>query len=96
MIDFEVDSAMFSTADSNLTNDLGATIRGDTLLLGGVFANCKIRVYEKSSGRFLLQAKSDSNGKFTINHLTKGWKYTLICIPSTDKNSKIFDDIVAI
>ena len=96
MMDYDVDSAMFSTADANLTNELGASIRGDTLLLGDIFANCKIRVYEKSSGRFLLQTKSDSNGKFVINHLQKGWKYTVICIPTNGENSKIFDNVIAI
>lgn len=96
MIGFNVDSAKFSGTDFIITNEIGASIRGDTLLLGDVFAFCKVRIYEKSSGRFIQQVTSDSNGKFKIRGLVKGCKYTVVCVPLNDENSKIFDNVKAI
>lgn len=96
MIGFDVDSSRFTETDFSVTNGIGASIRGDTLLLGEVFAYCKVRIYEKSSGRFIQQVTSDKNGKFKVIGLIKDFRYSVVCVPINGENSKIFDDVVAI
>lgn len=55
---------------------------------------CKVRLYERSSGKLIDAVQTDNNGFYKFEGLAKGFEYTVIAFDRTKEHNAVIQDLV--
>lgn len=93
LLNLRVVSAINANTDAVLTSDKGLSIKGQVKETN-VPVPCRLRLFEKLSGRMILEAATDQNGFYEFNHLTKTKFFIVAHHPASQFNAVIQDNVV--
>ena len=92
-IDFNIIPAICAVSDAVLTNDKGLSIKGQ-VKEGGISIPCRVRLFEKLSGRLVFDVETDENGFYVFNYLNKTRFFLVAHHPTSQYNAVIQDNII--
>ena len=93
LINLKVKTAIVADIDLIMTNNLGLSINGQVREVG-VPLPCRLRLFEKLSGRLVADVLTDTNGFYEFNHLTKVKFFIVAYHPTSQFNAVIQDNVV--
>ncbi len=76
-----------------LTSDIGLAIKGQVKELNIPFP-CRVRLFERLSGRLINEVLTDNSGNYVFNHLTANKFFIVAHHPSNTYNAVIADLVV--
>lgn len=91
-INLHVIPAINANLDPILTSDKGLLIKGQ-LKEKGAPIPCRIRLFEKISGRMVAETITDQNGFYEFDHLTKTKFFIVAHHPASQFNAVIQDNV---
>lgn len=91
-IDFNIIPAICAS-DAVLLTDQGYSIKGQ-IKEGGISIPCRVRLFEKLSGRLVFDVETDENGFYVFNHLNKTRFFLVAHHPASQFNAVIQDNVV--
>jgi len=80
-------------SDLILTSDIGLAIKGQVKELNIPFP-CRVRLFERLSGRLINEVLTDNSGNYEFNHLTANKFFTVAHHPLNQYNAVIADLVV--
>ena len=92
LLDLEVKQAI-CPSDLILTSDIGLAIKGQVKELNISFP-CRLRLFERMSGRLISEVMTDQSGNYVFNHLTANKFFIVAHHPSNTYNAVIQDNVV--
>lgn len=92
-INVHVIPAICANIDAVLTSDKGLSIKGQVNEVGAPIP-CRLRLFEKTSGRMLFETTTDQNGFYKFDHLTKTKFFIVAHHPASQFNAVIQDNVV--
>ena len=92
LLDLEVKQAI-CPSDLILTSDIGLAIKGQVKELNISFP-CRLRLFERMSGRLISDVMTDQSGNYVFNHLTANKFFIVAHHPSNTYNAVIADLVV--
>ena len=87
-----VSSRDYST-EQTLTHNLGMSIKGSVKEQNIPFP-CRLRLFERISGRLISEVMTDQGGNYVFNHLTANKFFIVAHHPSNTYNAVIQDNVV--
>ena len=93
LLNLQVVPAICSTLDPLLTIDVGLTIKGQVKELNIPFP-CRLRLFERASGRLVFEVVTDQSGNYVFNHLTTNKFFIVAHHPLNQYNAVIADLVV--
>lgn len=93
LINTKVILAYSSAEHGTRTTSTGLSIKGQ-VKQKNVPLECRVKLYEKSSGRLIEEKATDENGFYEFNHLTKTKFYVVAHHPAGEFNAVIQDNVV--
>ena len=93
LLDLQVTPALCTTNDQILTIDVGLSIKGQVKELNIPFP-CRLRLFERASGRLISEVMTDQSGNYVFNHLTANKFFIVAHHPSNTYNAVIADLVV--
>ena len=87
-----VSSRDYST-EQTLTHNLGMSIQGSVKELNIHFP-CRVRLFERLSGRLINEVLTDNSGNYEFNHLTANKFFIVAHHPLNQYNAVIADLVV--
>ena len=87
-----VSSRDYST-EQTLTHNLGMSISGSVKELNIPFP-CRVRLFERLSGRLINEVLTDNSGNYEFNHLTANKFFIVAHHPLNQYNAVIADLVV--
>ncbi len=91
-IDFNIIPAICAS-DAVLLTDQGYSIKGQ-IKEGGISIPCRVRLFEKLSGRLVFDVETDENGFYVFNNLNQVLFYAITHHPLNQFNALIFDNLM--
>ncbi|OTG87204.1 hypothetical protein [Acinetobacter sp. ANC 3832] len=85
--------AICSDNDLLYTTGKGLSIKGQVKEVGAPIP-CRIRLFEKISGRIVFETVTDQNGFYEFDHLTKTKFFIVAHHPLSQFNAVIQDNVV--
>ena len=79
--------------DSAVTASIGLSIKGQVKEKKAPIP-CRIRLFEKISGRLVMEAVTDQNGFYEFSHLAKTNFFIIAHHPTSQYNAVIQDNVV--
>lgn len=92
-IDLQVFSAINNAADRIYTNTQAYRIQGKVMQLS-IPLPCRVRLFEKMSGRMILDTKTDINGNYAFENISKSKYFIVAHHPASQYNAVIQDNVV--
>ena len=92
LLDLQVKKAI-CPSDLILTSDIGLAIKGQVKELNIPFP-CRLRLFERASGRLISEVMTDQSGNYVFNHLTTNKFFIVAHHPSNTYNAVIADLVV--
>lgn len=92
LLDLEVKQAI-CPSDLILTSDIGLAIKGQVKELNIPFP-CRLRLFERISGRLISEVMTDQSGNYVFNHLTTNKFFIVAHHPLNQYNAVIADLVV--
>ena len=92
LLDLEVKQAI-CPSDLILTSDIGLAIKGQVKELNISFP-CRLRLFERMSGRLISEVMTDQSGNYEFNHLTANKFFIVAHHPLNQYNAVIQDNII--
>ena len=92
-IDFNIIPAICAVSDAVLTSDKGLSIKGQVKEVGAPIP-CRLRLFEKLSGRMVFETVTDQNGFYEFDHLAKTKFFIVAHHPASQFNAVIQDNVV--
>ena len=92
LLDLQVKQAI-CPSDLILTSDIGLAIKGQVKELNIPFP-CRLRLFERMSGRLISEVMTDPNGNYAFNHLTANKFFIVAHHPLNQYNAVIADLVV--
>ena len=92
LLDLQVKQAI-CPSDLILTSDIGLAIKGQVKELNIPFP-CRVRLFERLSGRLINEVLTDNSGNYEFNHLTANKFFTVAHHPLNQYNAVIADLVV--
>lgn len=92
LLDLQVKQAI-CPSDLILTSDIGLAIKGQVKELNIPFP-CRLRLFERISGRLISEVMTDQIGNYVFNHLTANKFFIVAHHPSNTYNAVIADLVV--
>ena len=92
LLDLDVKQAI-CPSDLILTSDIGLAIKGQVKELNIPFP-CRLRLFERISGRLISEVMTDPNGNYVFNHLNANKFFIVAHHPSNTYNAVIADLVV--
>ncbi|WP_336984862.1 carboxypeptidase regulatory-like domain-containing protein [Acinetobacter modestus] len=92
LLDLQVKQAI-CPSDLILTSDIGLAIKGQVKELNIPFP-CRLRLFERMSGRLISEVMTDPNGNYVFNHLNANKFFIVAHHPSNTYNAVIADLVV--
>ena len=93
LLNLQVTPAVCSSADLILTIDVGLMIKGQVKETNTPIP-CRLRLFEKTSGRMVAEVATDQNGFYEFDHLTKTKFFIVAHHPASQFNAVIQDNII--
>lgn len=93
LLNFKVIPAITPVLDAVLTSDKGLSIKGQVKEVGAPIP-CRLRLFEKISGRLIADKLTDKNGFYEFDHLTKTKFFIVAHHPASQFNAVIQDNVV--
>lgn len=93
MLGLTVISAINPLNDAVLSADAGLLIKGQ-VRLQGVRTPCRVRLYEKLSGRLIADIATDAQGNYEFKNLTELPFFIVAHHPASQFNAVIQDNVV--
>ena len=92
-IQLRVSPAINSNINMFLTSDQGLSIKG-TVEEEDIPIPCRVRLFEKLSGRLIADILTDNAGNYAFNHLTQAKFFLIAHHPQSQFNAVIQDNVV--
>ncbi len=92
-IQLQVSLAINSNINMFLTSDQGLSIKG-TVKQKNIPIPCRVRLFEKLSGRMIADVLTDNVGNYEFNHLTQAKFFLVAHHPKNQFNAVIQDNVV--
>ena len=92
LLDLEVKQAI-CPSDLILTSDIGLAIKGQVKELNISFP-CRLRLFERMSGRLISEVMTDQSGNYEFNHVTANKFFIVAHHPLNQYNAVIQDNII--
>lgn len=93
LLNLHVIPAICANNDLILTTNKGLAINGQVKALG-IAIPCRVRLFEKISGRLIADVVTDNNGFYEFNHLVKSRFFVVAHHPASQFNAVIQDNVV--
>ena len=93
LLDLQAVNAICSSSDPILTIDVGLAIKGQAKELNIPFP-CRLRLFERISGRLVSEVVTDQSGNYVFNHLTANKFFVVAHHPLNQYNAVIADLVV--
>ena len=93
LLNLEVAKAICPNMDIILTSEKGLSIKGQVKEVGAPIP-CRVRLFEKLSGRLIADKLTDKNGFYEFDHLTKTKFFIVAHHPASQFNAVIQDNVV--
>ncbi len=93
LLNLEVAKAICPNVDIILTSEKGLSIKGQVKEVGAPIP-CRVRLFEKLSGRLIADKLTDKNGFYEFDHLTKTKFFIVAHHPASQFNAVIQDNVV--
>ena len=93
LLNLQVIPAVCSSADPILTIDVGLMIKGQVKELGNNIP-CRVRLFEKSTGRLIADVATDEVGNYEFLNLMKIRFFIVAHHPESQYNAVIQDNVV--
>lgn len=93
LLNLQVTPAVCSSADPILTIDVGLMIKGQVKELGNNIP-CRVRLFEKSTGRLIADVATDEVGNYAFLNLIKTKFFIVAHHPENQYNAVIQDNVV--
>ena len=93
LLDIQAVNAICSSSDPILTIDVGLAIKGQVKELNIPFP-CRLRLFERISGRLISEVMTDQSGNYVFNHLTTNKFFVVAHHPASQYNAVIQDNVV--
>lgn len=93
LLDLNIKNAICASSDSIRTNVAGLAIKGSVKEKGAPIP-CRVRLFEKLSGRLLEDVLTDNEGNYEFSHLTKTKFFIVAHHPENQFNAVIQDNVV--
>jgi hypothetical protein len=93
LLNLNVIQAVCPNNDSILTSDKGLSIKGKVSEKNTPIP-CRVRLFEKLSGRLIADIQTDKNGNYEFDHLTKTNFFIVAHHPQSQYNAVIQDNVV--
>lgn len=93
LLNLDVAKAICPSMDVILTSDKGLSIKGQVKEVGAPIP-CRLRLFEKISGRLIADKLTDENGFYEFDHLTKTKFFIVAHHPENQFNAVIQDNVV--
>lgn len=85
--------AVTSPVNTSISQDAGMKIQG-VIFLQGVNIECRVRLFEKQTGRLIYDVKSDKNGRYKFTKLPFSNFFIVAHHPKSQYNAVIQDNVV--
>lgn len=95
LVNLSVTGAINSTSDAIYTLDKGISIKGQVKALG-IAIPCRVRLFEKLTGRLIADIATDNSGFYEFNHLVKARFFVVAHHPASQYNAVIQDNVVPV
>ena len=92
LLDLQVKQAI-CPSDLILTSDIGLAIKGQVKELNIPFP-CRLRLFERMSGRLISEVMTDQSGNYVFNHLNANKFFIVAHHPLNQFNAVIADLVV--
>ena len=93
LLDLQAVNAICSSSDPILTIGVGLAIKGQVKELNIPFP-CRLRLFERMSGRLISEVMTDQSGNYVFNHLTANKFFVVAHHPLNQYNAVIADLVV--
>jgi len=93
LLDLQAVNAICSSSDPILTIGVGLAIKGQVKELNIPFP-CRLRLFERASGRLISEVMTDQSGNYVFNHLTTNKFFIVAHHPASQFNAVIQDNVV--
>ena len=93
LLNLDVAKAICPNMDIILTSEKGLSIKGQVKEVGAPIP-CRVRLFEKLSGRLIADKLTDKNGFYEFDHLTKTKFFIVAHHPTSQFNAVIQDNII--
>ncbi len=93
LLDLEVKQAI-CPSDLILTSDIGLAIKGQ-VKQANIPIPCRVRLFERMSGRLISEVMTDQSGNYVFNHLTANKFFIVAHHPLNQYNAVIADLVVS-
>lgn len=93
MINLKVWSSISNSNLAILSVDQGLSIKG-TVKQKNIHIPCRVRLFEKLSGRMIADVLTDNAGNYVFNHLTQAKFFLVAHHPQNQFNAVIQDNVV--
>lgn len=93
LLNLKVKVASNSANDGSIINGIGLRIKGSVSELN-IPIPCRVRLFEKLSGRLIADKLTDENGFYEFDHLTKTKFFIVAHHPASQFNAVIQDNVV--
>ncbi|MCL6240668.1 carboxypeptidase regulatory-like domain-containing protein [Acinetobacter amyesii] len=93
LLNLQITAAINANADSILTANKGLSIKGSILEVN-IPIPCRVRLFEKVSGRLIADKLTDKKGDYEFDHLTKTKFFIVAHHPASQFNAVIQDNVV--
>jgi len=93
LVNLKVVPAINPNLDPLLTSNKGLSIKG-VVNETGTPIPCRLRLFEKISGRMLVETVTDQNGAYEFDHLTMAKFFIVAHHPTSKFNAVIQDNVV--
>ena len=90
LLNLNVVPALNANFDPILTNNVGLSIKGQVKELNIPFP-CRLRLFERISGRLISEVMTDQSGNYVFNHLTANKFFIVAHHPLNQFNAVIAD-----
>lgn len=93
LVNFSVINPLSGINDAILTSNKGLSIKGRVSELSAPIP-CRVRLFEKLSGRIIADILTDKSGNYVFDHLTKINFFIVAHHPENQFNAVIQDNVV--
>lgn len=93
LLNLKVISAVNNSIEAILTNTKGLSVIG-TVTEKKVPIPCRVRLFEKLSGRLIAETLTDEQGNYEFDHLTATKFFLVAHHPASTFNAVIQDNVV--
>ena len=93
LLNLEVAKAICPNIDIILTSEKGLSIKGQVKEVGAPIP-CRVRLFEKLSGRLIADKLTDIYGNYEFDHLNKIKFFIVAHHPTSQFNAVIQDNVV--